>query len=649
MRKPAVLIVLVTLGALAWSAAALAAQSGAAAMPRSLWAVEVDAKSAKAMTPRRLASLRRSGINTLVADPRRIRGRALTQLRRKAARARLTLIVPRAVRKRPKGIVFARTGREAASFSRVGGVGLVVVRVGNPSAAAALRAAGARRVLALARLAPNPRSTPSPWRGAIRAARGSASLDLGVTPVNGKATELNAYLQLLSEPGALDGSPPSPPVLLAQNGASETTVSLVWGPSSDDVGVVGYEVSSDGVQVGAPTATRYSVGGLSCGRSYRVSVVAKDASGKRSAPALALASTAACPALPAPDLVPPTPPTNVRVNSTSRTAIGVAWNPSFDTVGVAGYELFRNGTSAGKTAATSFTFAGLTCGTGYLLQVEAYDYAGNHSLRSSTSSVTSACGAGTPPPPLPQLVAAYGFEEASGTQVADSSGNGNAGTTTGAARTAAGRFGRAVSFDGVNDWITVPDSGTLDLYDRMTIEAWVRPDTTGEWGTAVLKESADDLAYALYAGATNGRPRGQIRTTAHARATGPSVLPAGAWSHVATTWDGTTVRLYVNGSQVATAAASGTIAASTAPLRMGGNDHWDEWFDGTIDEVRVYSVARSAAQIATDMNTPVAGGGTPTPPPPPPPPPPRLRRRLRLRLRLRHRLRRRHPRLPRSR
>ncbi len=553
-----------------------------------------------------------------------------------------SLIVPRSVRKRPKGIVFARTGRQAASFSRVKSVGLVVVRVGNPSAAAALRTAGARRVLALARLAPNPRSAPSPWRGAIRAARGSASLDLGVTPLNGKSTELNAYLQLLSEPGSLDVSPPSPPVLLAQNGASETTVSLVWGPSSDDVGVVGYEVSSDGLLVGAPTGTSSTVAGLSCGRSYRVSVVAKDGSGKRSAPALALASTTACglpPALPAPDLVPPTPPTNVRVLSTARTAIGVAWNPSFDSVGVAGYELFRNGASVGKTAATSFTFTGLACGTGYLLQVAAYDLAGNRSLRSSTSSVTSACDPSAPPPPLPQLVAAYGFEETSGTGVTDSSGNGNGGTIAGAARTTSGRFGRAVSFDGVNDWITVQDSGTLDLYDRMTVEAWVRPDTTGEWGTAVLKEADDDLAYALYAGATSGQPRGQVRTTSDARATGPSVLPAGEWSHLATTWDGTTVRLYVNGTQVATAAASGTIPASSGPLRLGGNDLWDEWFDGTIDEVRVYSVARSAAQVATDMNTPVAGGG---PPPPPPPPPPHHRRRRR---------RRRHPRrrLPRSR
>ena len=75
-------------------------------------------------------------------------------------------------------------------------------------------------------------------------------------------------------------------------------------------------------------------------------------------------------------------------------------------------------------------------------------------------------------------MAAYGFEETSGTTVADSSGTGNNGTIGGAAaRTAAGKIGRAIDFDGVNDLVSVPDANSLDLTTGMTLEAWVQPDT----------------------------------------------------------------------------------------------------------------------------------------------------------------------------
>src|SRR4051794_8308168 len=61
----------------------------------------------------------------------------------------------------------------------------------------------------------------------------------------------------------------------------------------------------------------------------------------------------------------------------------------------------------------------------------------------------------------PSLVGAWGFDEASGTTVQDTSGTGNAGTISGATRTASGRFGGALTFDGVNDWVTVPDAASL--------------------------------------------------------------------------------------------------------------------------------------------------------------------------------------------
>jgi hypothetical protein len=65
------------------------------------------------------------------------------------------------------------------------------------------------------------------------------------------------------------------------------------------------------------------------------------------------------------------------------------------------------------------------------------------------------------------------------------------------------------------------------------------------------------------------------------------------------------VRLYVNGVQVSSAAASGAIATSTRVLGIGGDPIYGQYFAGRIDEVRIYNAALSAAQIQTDMTTPI--------------------------------------------
>src|SRR5688572_2818080 len=75
----------------------------------------------------------------------------------------------------------------------------------------------------------------------------------------------------------------------------------------------------------------------------------------------------------------------------------------------------------------------------------------------------------------PDLVAAFGFEEGTGPTTADTSGNANNAAITGATWATAGRFGKALSFDGTNDWLTVADAASLDLTTGMTLEAWLRP------------------------------------------------------------------------------------------------------------------------------------------------------------------------------
>jgi hypothetical protein len=83
---------------------------------------------------------------------------------------------------------------------------------------------------------------------------------------------------------------------------------------------------------------------------------------------------------------------------------------------------------------------------------------------------------------------------------------------------------------------------------------------------------------------------------------GGARLTANVWAHLAATYDGAMLRLYVNGVQVASRAQTGLITTTTGPLRTGGNAIWGEYFQGRLDEVRVYNRALSQAEIQADMN-----------------------------------------------
>jgi hypothetical protein len=208
------------------------------------------------------------------------------------------------------------------------------------------------------------------------------------------------------------------------------------------------------------------------------------------------------------------------------------------------------------------------------------------------------------------LVGAWAFEERSGDTVLDSSGRGNGGTIQGATRTSVGRFGRGLSFDGQDDWVTIVDSSSLDLTTGMTLEAWVKPAQVDQtWRSVVLKEQPNQLVYALYGSTDWSAPSVNVHNTIRDNGViGPDPLPAGTWSHVTGTYDGTTARLYVNGAEVAAQDIAGPIKLSDGDVRIGGNAVWGEWFKGEIDEVRIYDRALSADEVAADMNKPIGDG-----------------------------------------
>ena len=217
------------------------------------------------------------------------------------------------------------------------------------------------------------------------------------------------------------------------------------------------------------------------------------------------------------------------------------------------------------------------------------------------------------------LVAAYGLNEGSGLTTADATAGGHTGAITGAVWTTAGNFGSALLFDGIDDRVTVGSTPQLGLVAG-TVQAWVRLDTLGRWHSVIAKGNANSEASHNYAieieqgnivncSIGNGTAFNVVRSTTQ--------LAALQFYHLACTWDGSQLRLYINGVSSGSVAQTVTPAANSAPLLIGQFGGNVDRLDGVIDEVRIYSIALSQAQIQSDMNAPIEGGDPPTDSTPP--------------------------------
>jgi hypothetical protein len=193
-------------------------------------------------------------------------------------------------------------------------------------------------------------------------------------------------------------------------------------------------------------------------------------------------------------------------------------------------------------------------------------------------------------------VAAYGFDERSGGTAVDGSGNGNTGTIHGAKRTSYGKHGKALSFDG-NDDVSAVDSSSLRLTAGMTLEAWVKPSVSSSVPRHAIAKvrPAGGFDYALAGSDGQGKASGMVRTSGE-YSTQAGALTAGRWSHLAATYDGSVVRVYIDGVLASSRSVTGAIATTGGVLKIGGV------FKGVIDDVRVWDAARSASAIQADSS-----------------------------------------------
>lgn len=212
------------------------------------------------------------------------------------------------------------------------------------------------------------------------------------------------------------------------------------------------------------------------------------------------------------------------------------------------------------------------------------------------------------------LVGYWRFNETGGTQASDSSMYGNHGTlVNGPAWTGDGKL----SFDGINDYVEVPHSPSLDVSNQITLSAWILLNARAiEWPKIVIKPHVQDQTvdpwelYCLDLGETGEFARFSISSGVAGSWAGvqdDSVLSLATWYHIVGTYDGSLMSLYVDGQLAATQPASIQIGQNNMPLSIGGRLGINS-FNGVIDEVRVYNRALTETEIQNLYQSHETGG-----------------------------------------
>ncbi|MCD4789746.1 MAG: LruC domain-containing protein, partial [Bacteroidales bacterium] len=224
------------------------------------------------------------------------------------------------------------------------------------------------------------------------------------------------------------------------------------------------------------------------------------------------------------------------------------------------------------------------------------------------------------------LISSWHFNENSGTTLFDSE-DGNNGTIYGATWTD-GISGSALKFNGTDDYVLVPDAENLNITQSLSIMAWVNFNSLGAtsnfngivakwchaaqggtgWGYGLFKaQITNKIAFATASSAGGG----------YADAYSNSVPTLHEWCHVAGTYDGTTMLLYINGELQNDTGTQSGIYDNEEPVTIGSFEinTTDFWFNGEIDEVSIWNIALSAEEVQaiynSQLNTDTDGDGVP--------------------------------------
>ena len=198
----------------------------------------------------------------------------------------------------------------------------------------------------------------------------------------------------------------------------------------------------------------------------------------------------------------------------------------------------------------------------------------------------------------------YHFNDTGTTPPGDASGYNHAMSLTASpAYTSTGaRFGNGLSFNGTTQYATSLYIGPDDNAPALSLESWITTNTVAA-GTRTIMASETGGSTRMKLRLSGANVQFLVKTTSTSTLTSAGTVSAGVLTHLAATWDGATMKIFINGVQDAnTLAKSGSLATVNRTLMVGAGNGPAEFFNGTIDEVRVLNTARTSFNAGAVIN-----------------------------------------------
>ena len=435
-------------------------------------------------------------------------------------------------------------------------------------------------------------------------------------------------LQLYQSAPTSSGDSTAPTVSMSAP-ANASTVSgggvTVSATASDNVGLAGVQFKLDGANLGAEdTSAPYSITWNTAqvsGGSHSLTAVARDTSNNTTTSS-PVAVTVSNPSAFDFSLSTGGAQSVVRGSSATNTitatlASGTAQSVTYSVSGL----------PSGATSSVTPGSCSPTCSATVTIQTAA-----STPLATSTITVTGTAGSvvrtatfgltvtssssGTSGP-----IVKLSLDEGTGTTANDGSGNGNSGTLQNGPTWTTGKSGGALNFDGSNDTLFIANSASLNTISTgLTFTAWVyRNSTQSGFVSVAAREVGTSYYEHFYFGFENGSYRWFVNTTGgYSSVSMGGSSPTGQWVHVAGTYDGANVRLYVNGVQQFSTPHSGTFATDTTGVTIGASHNdsshaAEEAFNGKVDDVAIYWYALTAQQVQQLYQGATSSGDTAQP------------------------------------
>lgn len=205
------------------------------------------------------------------------------------------------------------------------------------------------------------------------------------------------------------------------------------------------------------------------------------------------------------------------------------------------------------------------------------------------------------------VVGVWLFDEGEGEIASDSSGNGNDGKIFGT-KWVDGKFGKALDFDGEDDYVEVADDPILDGMDELTLTAWVYLRDYSKTGyTGFVDKTAGGGIRSHNIGQNSGNLEfGVVRTDDTKVVLRPSPTRVDEWFHLVGTYDGSVMKMYENGILLGTANQTGKVDDTESVLQFGKWPGAEQgtaacFANGIIDEIAIFSAALTEDEVKTIM------------------------------------------------